>query len=255
MGNYFFAAKNGNHADGYLVTNNQVFAAGSGGYGRGYIPEGDFSLGRPEPVHRDDPDSMIPPGRRRSEATKVRISGVGARDAGRDHRGPLIDDPLYPGEPRFGELIHYNANRRTEGCIGYDDPAAQGQLASAINRGDTSLTVIYVKNRALARRLADHFARNETYEDFASRHPNWATGEISQTKKKTKLKRGRRSVVVGRRQRTAAEVGTDHTGGGEVAKGSQTVLLGPEFRPFGRVDDPTTDGTQVATGEPTVEVG
>jgi len=259
--NYYFAVSGTNargvsYSDGYLVTNGQVFTAGSGGYGNGMVPFGQYQMHNPEALTSNNPDSMVPAGWRRDQARKVRISGVGDRDAGYDRQhGYLIDDPAHPGNPRWGELLHYNANRRTEGCIGYDDPAAQGALATSIASGKTSLEVFQVPNRQAAQTLADVYAHPENYQDFHDRHPNWARSAPTKTEQGDQVTQGQQDVVLGDQQLRAAPQDTPLVSGDRTDEGSPTVRVGNRQRPFSRQGDRTQRGQRLRTGVPSVQIG
>jgi hypothetical protein len=259
--NYYFAvpgtnARGVSYSDGYLVTNGESYAAGSGGYGNGMVPFGQYQMHAPESLNANNPESMVPGGWRRSQARKVRISGVGDRDAGWDpQRGYLVDDPAHPGQPRFGELLHYNANRRTEGCIGYDDPAAQGALATSISQGKTSLEVFQVPNLRVAQQLGDIYAHPEKYQDFHDRHPDWGRSAPTKTEEGDQVKEGQNGVVLSPEQLRAAHQETPLVSGDQIREGANGVRVGPQQRPFARQGDATRRGQRLRTGVPSVTLG
>jgi hypothetical protein len=274
MTTYFIAVDNGNRADGYLVANGDTFVARSGGFGRGEIPQGTYRVGdgqRLNPAKKQN-RSMARRGDDWRRYRKFPISGVGptAQNGG-------IRDARYPNRPRTGVMLHFDGNGPgSEGCIAYDDPAAQQALEAALAREDHDLQVIYVRNdaeaRAMAERLSGGTAPQNTVTGYGRaggselseresvpiprpRPTNQQMADISTIRSGPKMAEGEPTVVVGERQLMAAHVQARHTGGGRIAEGSPTVFVGRQMLAFGRVTDPTTDGSEVATGVPSVRVG
>lgn len=270
----YIATQTGGSSNGYLVANGEAFTARSGGFGRGNVPQGTYSLGGAEALDRGKKQdrSMSPGGKNWRKYRKFYISGVGPGE---------IKDARYPKQNRTGVRFHYDGNGPgTMGCIGYDTINAQNALTSAYNAGDRQVRVIHVKDDAAARAMVKDLTGTEApaktrgpARDGAGsetggggrrrrrrpprrrRRTGRRTADISETRHGARMAGGERSIVLGKKQLVAAHVRAPHTGGGKVAQGSPTVFVGKSRLAFGRVDDPTTDGSTVATGEDSVMVG
>jgi len=271
MTTYFIATESGQASSGYLVANGDAYVArsGSNAYGRGDIPQGSYKLGAPEGLNKGKKQdkSMAPKGSNWRKFRKFDIAGVGPG---------VIKDPRYPGNPRIGIKFHYDGNNPgTEGCIGYDDPAAQTALTNAYNAGDRDIKVIYVKSdaeaRAMTKRLTGKEPPTSTRGGVAGgagkkkapakpkRKPKKKAaqrkGATSKIKHGAKMAEGEPTVLLGKKRLKAAHRKARHTGGGRIAQGIRSVWVGKKLLAFGRVTDPTTDGSQVASGEDSVMVG
>jgi hypothetical protein len=276
----FIAVDNGNRADGYLVANGDVYAARSGGWGRGEIPEGVYELGGPEGLNSrlGQNRSMAKKGSDWTKFKKFGIAGVGPSKGFNKKEGLWgLADPRYPDAARTGVKFHFDGPPYgSEGCIAYDDPAAQQSLIDAHKAGDTRVEVIYVKTDAEAHAMAKTLSGKEppanTIRGYGRpegggrdlepaprarrrRPASRQRGDTSRIKKGPRMAEGETSVLLGEKMLVAAHVQARHTGGGRIAEGSNSVYVGKQQLAFGRVDDPTTDGSEVATGEPSVMVG
>jgi hypothetical protein len=262
MGNYFIGVLNGNKAEGYLVSNGEVFTARSGSGGLAHLPEGKYNIESVEDAGADE-TSLKDPRNPRHRYRKFRIAGNGPLNGGRQRgtsftaldgttkQRPLINDN---GTSRDGILLHYDGGPRgTAGCIGYDSLGAESALQSSANSGDTSLDVFFVKDQKTAKTLADMYAKPP--QDFHDRHPKWATGEISDIKNGSKMAEGEPTVVHGAKQHEAVHEDHLHTGGAKVAEGNKTILVGSQQKPMAGVEHATTDNSAVATGEQSILLG
>lgn len=281
MTTYFIAVDNGNRADGYMVANGDAYVARSGGFGRGEIPQGNYTVSQGERLNpgKKQNRSMARRGDDWRKYRKFRISGVGPTA-----QGGGIRDPRYPRAPRTGVMFHYDGNTPgSEGCIAYDDPRAQQSLSQAIENGDTNVSVIYVKSDAEARAMATRLAGGKAPpansvtgygraggselapadNTRTTRRPRskrrkksgQRRADVSTIRSGPRMAQGEPTVVLGQKQLMAAHVQARHTGGGRIKEGSPTVFVGKQQLAFGRVTDPTTDGSEVASGEPSVMVG
>jgi hypothetical protein len=269
MGNYYIGYTNGQGAAarGYLVSDGKVFDARSGAGTLRKAPEGDYTIDSAENVGAEN--SLKDPNNKNKQHKKFRIVGngplAGGREAGTSYTAldgtnkerPIVKDGQLN---RTGLLLHFDGNSTltgsgngTEGCIGYNQFGAQGALENSVNRGDTSLKVMYVKDQKTAKTLADMYANPP--QDFHDRHPTWATGEISDIKNGAKMAQGEPSVVHGQKQHQAVHVGHQHTGGAKVAEGNPTIALGKQQKPMAGIDHATTDNSAVATGEDSIQMG
>ncbi len=271
MTTYYIATQTDSmSSNGYLVANGDAFVARSGGYSRGNVPEGSYSLGDADELPAKHKKGMSPNDKNWRKYKKFYISGVGPGE---------IKDPRYPRENRTGVRFHYDGNGPgTAGCIGYDTIEAQNALKSAYDAGDRQVKVIHVRNdaeaRAKVRELTGEDAPVNT-RGLAQKRGGSELGAAGGTKKKPPRKRkaaqrsgrtskirhgakmaeGERTVLLGKKRLTAAHRKARHTGGGRIAMGSRSVFVGKKLLAFGRVTDPTTDGSQVSTGEGSVMVG
>jgi len=278
MTTYFIGTTDGQVASGYLVANGDVYAARSGAhlYGRGHAPAGTYELGDGDPLASSESKSMAQEGSDWTTARKFEIAGVGPSYEYNAKEGKDgIKDPRFPDNSRTGIRFHFDGKKPgTEGCVGYDDPAAQTSLTSAYDAGDREVQIIYVKTAAEAREMAKRLSGKEPPVDLRSEElaatkpapveekPKAAAkpgkgkkGETSKTKKGARLTQGEPTVRLGQKQLLAAHVDARHSGGGRIAEGSPTVFVGAKRRAFGRVQDPTTDGSKVASGDESILVG
>jgi len=273
MTTYFIATQNDSiSSNGYLVANGDAFTARSGGYKRGNVPEGTYSLGGPEALKDKQRKSMSTNGKDWKKYRKFYISGVGPGE---------IKDKRYPKLNRTGVRFHYDGNGPgTEGCIGYDTIDAQTALTDAYKAGDRQVQVIHVKDDAEARAMvkkltgkdapvntrglaqkrgggesAPAAAAKKRKKPQRKKKPGQRAANTSKIRHGAKMAEGERTVLLGKKRLKAAHVNARHTAGGKVAKGSPTVFVGKKLFAFGRVDDPTTDGSKVASGEDSVMVG
>jgi hypothetical protein len=267
MTTYYIATESGGASNGYLVANGEAFTARSGGFGRGNVPEGTYSLGGPEALNKGKKQdkSMSPGGKGWKKYRKFYISGVGPGEA---------VDPRYPGKNRTGMRFHYDGNGPgTEGCIGYDTIEAQNALSQAYAAGDKDVQVIHVKDDAAARAKVKELTGKDAptttkmakgkggseltgkKKPTRKKRASQRKGDVSRIKKGAKMAEGERTVLLGKKRLKAAHKTARHTGGGRIAQGSRSVWVGKQMLAFGRVEDPTTDGSQVASGEDSVMVG
>lgn len=249
-------------AKGYLVTpDGQMFPVQSGGWGRGYLEPGNYEFRKVQDVTEDN-TPMRPEGAKRKGWKKIQIAAVGEQNAG--DGGLLIKDSRYKDDPRSVIFAHFDGPSKknpspynldgTEGCIGYQDIAAQNAIVNAAQSGNNKLKVNYdaasqAEAEATAKRISEQIKRGEK--------PTLpGPAEPAKTQKGAQVLDGERSVVLGQQQLIAAKKGSPLDNGALVAQGSETVFLGKSQAPFATYTHLTTDGSELASGGvPTVKIG
>jgi hypothetical protein len=246
---FYVGVRDGNHSQGLLAVNDNVFPAASGNATHLDIPEGNYTYG--------DEMALEKKQRRTMTDGKGPMKNFGKFPIGTGPKGEGdLPDARRPKTPRTVIRLHYDGGSiGTEGCIGFQDNAAKDAL---IANPDKRISVIYVKNIEEARALIEQKLGHKV--DWSKVKPNRTPeasgkgdGTHSKNRKGKKVKKANRRVLSGPRRRQTAQRLSLLEGGVQVADASTTVFI--EGLGVARVNDMTTDGSPVADGEGSILVG
>jgi hypothetical protein len=244
----FIGVQSGDGATGYLNVNGNIYPATSGGNGGQYVPAGNYNYGANEPLAGHQWWTMSDRNRKTEKNFSKFHIGT-AKDGG----GEIWDASL--GRYRKGVEFHFDGgNPGTEGCIGYQDPAAKDALIADPNK---QVSVTYANSMEDVQHQMEakvghkiDWTKVKSPKAPVSRGP----GPQSTTTKKKKVKVGDATTLSGTSHRETAHLDSELEGGGKIVMASTTVFVGKDRKGVARVTDATTDGP-VDTGDSSILVG
>ncbi len=244
----FIGVQSGDGATGYLNVNGNIFPATSGGNGGQYVPAGNYTYGKNEPLAGHQWYTMSD--RNRKNEKNFNKFHIGTGKAG---SGEIWDESLKRN--RVGIEFHFDGgNPGTEGCIGYQDPTAKDAL---IANTDKQVSVSYANSMEAVQaqmeaKVGHKIDWSKIQKPKAPISPG--PGPQSTTKKGKKVALGDTSTLSGPSHRETAHLDSELEGGGKVVLASTTVFVGKDQKGVARVEDNTTDGP-IGTGEQSILVG